>query len=315
MRGRSERKRSRSRSGRSRRGWRRDGGRRLSERGRPGRTGEAGGTGRRPEPEVAPGLTVPGSLEVEGGETGRGRRRTSGDLSLGGDQTAMTDVVTLPGVAHPGVAHPGGVHLHPRRAAVAPGGGRDPTGQTGLHQGVMEEEEEEDREPGDRAETGLEVPEILAKEDLLPGEMVVTVVMVVMVPLDALLTVMFGGVVEQVEEVTIGLHHAEEDVIATLVLEEAEGVIATSDLAVPLPPAVTPRGPETTDPPTGAKVRLVVKSGGRHSQLEMRERDPERDQPGNQRTAGPKSSVDQFPLITIFGEKFFLQWRFLQILH
>ena len=139
--------------------------------------------------------------------------------------------------------------------------------------------------------------EILLTEDLHQG------VMVVMLHQDALLTVMFGGVVElQVEEeevVQIGLHPEEVAAIVTLDLEEEQVVIAT--LAPEIQPAVTPPGPETTDPPTGVKVRLAVEESGA-PRLEMR--DPERDQLENLKTAGPKSSVDQFPFKTLFWGEF-----------
>jgi len=283
-RGRRERRRNRSRSDRSKRGWRRGGDRRPRERGQQGRTGEAGGTERRLQLqlEVAPKPAVPGSLAVEGGETGRGRRRTSGGLRVAAAQTERRDVVTLPGEALPGVAP-----LHPRRA-VAPGGGRLPKGPTGHHQGVMGEA---DKEPGDRAAVLEVAAEISGREDLLPGGMVV-------MPLrNALLTAMFGGEVDlgEEEEVRIGLLPEEVDVIVTLVLEEVVVVIATLVPEMPLLPAVT------TDPPTG----VVVESGAPRPEM----RNPERDQLENQRTAGPKSSVDLFPLRTLIGENFFLRWN------
>ena len=255
-----------------------------------GRRGEAGGRerGRRLSLAPAPSPAVPGRPGVEAGETGRGGRRTSGDLRVAAAQIGRKDVATLPGEALPGVAP-----LHPRRAE-APGGERLQTGRTGHHQGVMGEA---DKEAGDRAAV-LEVgAEISGREDLLPGEMVE-------MPLqDALLTAMFGGEVdlgEEEEEVRIGLLPEEVDVIVTLDLEEVEVVvIATLDPEMPLLVAVTPRDLEMTDPPTG-----VV---GENGALRLEMRDLERDQLENQRTAGPKSSVDLFPLQTPFGENFYTE--------
>ena len=246
--------------------------------------------GRRLSLAPAPNPAVPGRPGLEGGETGRGGRRTSGGLRVAAAQTERRDVATLPGVALPGEAP-----LHPRRAVV-PGGERLLTGRTGHHQGVMGEA---DKVAGDRAVV-LEVgAEISGREDLLPGGMVE-------MPLqDALLTAMFGGEVdleeEEEEEVRIGLLPEEVDVIVTLVLEEEVVVIATLVPEMPLLPAVTPRDLEMTDLPTG----VVEENGG--PRLEMK--DPERDQLENQRTAGPKSSVDLFPLKTLFGENLFLRWN------
>ena len=332
-RGRKERRRSRSRSGRSKRGWRRGGDRRLRERGLQGRTGEAGGRERRLEVEVvvAPSPEVPGSPAVEGGVTGRGRRRTSGGPRVEAAQTEMIEGATLPVVVHPDVALPDValpdvVLLHPRKVVVAaPGGGRDPTGRTGHHQDVTGDSR--DLEPGDKAVLLVVVPEILVTEDLHQG------VRVVMVHQDALLIVMFGGVVELEvqEEVPIVLPPEEVAVIVTLVVLEEADVIATlvpEDLQLTV---VTTPDLEMTDHLTGVKVRLAVESADHSlerndqekrdqekSDLEMRDlemRDQEKDQLANLMTAGRKSSVNPFPIKTLFGENFFLRWKFSRILH
>merc|ERR1719219_1109520 len=154
--------------------------------------------------------------------------------------------------------------------------------------------------------------------------MVVTVVTGVTVHQGALLTVMFGGVVEQ-EEAPIGLPPEEAGVIVTLVVLEEAVVIATLVPEDPQLLVVTTLDLEMTDPLTGVKVRLVVVSAD-HS-LEKRDlakrdlakkdqemRDQERDQLANLMTAGRKSSVNPCPVKTLFGENFFLRRKFSRIL-
>lgn len=246
-RGRREKKRSRSRSGRSRRGWRRDEDRRLSERGQQGMTGEAGGRERRLEAAVALNPAVPGSLAAEDGETGRGRRRTSGVPRVEAAQTEMTDAVTLPVVVLPGV-----VHLHPRRVAAL-GGERDRTGQTGHHPDVTGDSR--GREAGDRVDL-LGVAEISVTEDLHQDEMVV------MLPQDALRTVMFGDEVDQLV-VPIGLHPAEVEVDVIVTLEDLE----EADVIATLVGVVTMPDLEMMVPLTGVKVRLVAENGDLHPEM------------------------------------------------
>lgn len=309
-RGRRGRRRRRLRSGRRWRGRRRGGDRRLRERGLPGTTGEVGGRERRPEVEVAPILAVPGSLAVEAGVTGRGRRRTSGRPSLEAAQTETTDVVILPGVDR---LHPGVVHLHPGVArplpgnVAAPGGGRDRTGQIALHQDVTGDSRA--REPGDKVELAqrLAVAEILVTEDLHPGVMLG---MVEMVQPDALLTVMSGDVEElEDQEVQTVPHPAVVDVIVTLVVLEQADVIATLVPETLLLPAATTPDLEMTDPRTGVQVRLVVESVNlsleRRNQgwRDRERRDREKDQLASLMKAGPKSSVNPFPInINLLGQ-------------
>merc|ERR1719412_1014510 len=179
----------------------------------------------------------------------------------------MIDVVTLQGVVLLGVALPGGALLgvallHPRKL-VAPGGERDRTGQTDHHLDVTGDSR--GRELGDRVEL-LGLAETLVTEDLRLEEMDV---MVVMVHQDALRTVMLGGEVDQLV-VPIGLHPVEVavDVIVTLEdLEEAD-VIATL-------------------------VTVVTMS-------DLERTDPEKDQPANLMTAGPRSSVKPSSYQTLF---------------
>ena len=263
---------------------------------------------------MAPRLAVPGSLAVEGGETGRGRRRTSGLHRVEVAQTEMIDVATLPVVVLPvvvlqGVPHPGVPHLHPRKVA-APGGGRDrtdQTGQTGHHQDVTGDSR--DKEPGDKVDLVAEAEILVATEDLHQG------VMVVMFQLDAHLTVMFGGVEElEGEELRIGLRPEEVDVIVTLVVLEEADVIATLEPEIPLLPVVTTPDLEMTDPLTGVKVRPVLLVESAVPSLERRglekrglerrnqeRRNREKDQLANQMTAGPKSSVNLCPIKHFLG--------------